>query len=43
MVTEAPALRPGCPLVRMDARDAHSCLVTLIGLVEHALTRSSAA
>jgi signal recognition particle receptor subunit beta len=42
-VREALALRPGCPLVRMDARDSGSCLVTLIGVVEHALARSSAA
>jgi uncharacterized protein len=42
-VREALALRPGCPLVRMDARDAASCLVTLIGVVEHALARSTAA
>jgi signal recognition particle receptor subunit beta len=42
-VREALALRPGCPLIRMDARDAASCLVTLIGVVEHALARSTAA
>jgi uncharacterized protein len=42
-VREALALRPGCPLIRMDARDSASCLVTLIGVVEHALTRSTAA
>jgi signal recognition particle receptor subunit beta len=42
-VRDALALRPGCPLVRMDARNAHSCLVTLIGVVEHALARSPAA
>jgi signal recognition particle receptor subunit beta len=43
VVREALALRPGCPLVRMDARSPDSCLVTLIGVVEHALARSSAA
>ena len=42
-VREALALRPGCPLMRMDARDPESCLVTLIGVVEHALARSTAA
>jgi signal recognition particle receptor subunit beta len=42
-VREALALRPGCPLVRMDARDSASCLVTLIDVVEHALARSTAA
>jgi uncharacterized protein len=42
-VREALALRPGCPLIRMDARDGQSCLVTLIGVVEHALARSTAA
>jgi signal recognition particle receptor subunit beta len=42
-VRQALALRPGCPLVRMDARDAHSCLVTLIGVVKHAVARLSAA
>jgi signal recognition particle receptor subunit beta len=42
-VREALALPPDCPLVRMDARDARSCLDTLIALVEHALTRSNAA
>jgi uncharacterized protein len=42
-VREALALRPGCPLIRMDARDPESCLVTLIGVVEHALARSTAA
>lgn len=43
VVREALALRPGCPLVRMDARSPDSCLVTLIGVVEHALARSTAA
>ena len=42
-VREALALPPDCPLVRMDARDSRSCLDTLIALVEHALTRSTAA
>jgi len=42
-VREALALRPGCPMIRMDAREPESCLVTLIGVVEHALARSTAA
>jgi len=42
-VREALALRAGCPLVRMDARDSQSCLATLVGVVEHALARSTAA
>ena len=42
-VREALALRPNCPLLRVDARDGRSCLATLIALVEHALTRSTAA
>jgi signal recognition particle receptor subunit beta len=42
-VREALALRPGCPLVRMDAREGGSCLTTLITVVEHALARSTAA
>jgi len=42
-VREALALPPDCPLVRMDARDSRSCLDTLIALVEHALSRSTAA
>ena len=42
-VREALALRPDCPLVRMDARDGRSCLATLIALVEHALARTTAA
>jgi uncharacterized protein len=42
-VREALALRPGCPLIRMDARDSKSCLVTLIGVVQHALARTTAA
>ncbi len=43
VVRDALALRPGCPMLRMDARDPASCLVTLIGVVEHALARSTAA
>jgi uncharacterized protein len=43
IVREALALPPDCPLVRMDARDSRSCLDTLIALVEHALSRSTAA
>jgi signal recognition particle receptor subunit beta len=43
IVRDALALRPGCPLIRMDAREPESCLVTLIGVVQHALTRSTAA
>jgi len=39
-VREALALRPDCPLLRMYARDGHSCLATLIALVEHALART---
>jgi signal recognition particle receptor subunit beta len=42
-VRDALALPPDCPLVRMDARESRSCLDTLIALVEHALTRSTAA
>jgi signal recognition particle receptor subunit beta len=42
-VREALALRPDCPLLRMDARDGRSCLATLIALVEHALARTTAA
>jgi uncharacterized protein len=42
-IREALALRPDCPLVRMDARDPRSCLATLITLVEHALARTTAA
>ena len=43
-VPEALALRPGCPLIRMDARGPESCLVTLIGLVEqYAPARCAAA
>jgi signal recognition particle receptor subunit beta len=43
IVRDALALRPGCPMIRMDAREPESCLVTLIGVVEHALARSTAA
>jgi signal recognition particle receptor subunit beta len=39
-VREALALPAGCPLVRMDARDARSSLDTLIVLVEHAIARN---
>jgi signal recognition particle receptor subunit beta len=42
-VRDALALPTDCPLVRMDARDSRSCMDTLIALVEHALTRSTAA
>ncbi len=42
VVREALAVPPGCPLVRMDARDARSSLRTLVVVVEHALARSSA-
>jgi signal recognition particle receptor subunit beta len=42
-IREALALRPDCPLLRMDARDPRSCLATLIMLVEHALARTTAA
>ena len=41
-VRDALVLPPGCPMVRMDARDAWSSLDTLIALVEHALERSTA-
>jgi uncharacterized protein len=41
-VRDALALPPGCPLVRMDARDPRSSLDTLVVLVEHALARSTA-
>ena len=43
VVRDALSLPPDCPLVRMDARDSRSCLDTLIALVEHALSRSTAA
>jgi hypothetical protein len=42
-VRDALALSPDAPLVRMDARESRSCLDTLIALVEHALSRSTAA
>ena len=41
-VSSALVLPPGCPLVRMDARDPRSSLDTLVALVEHALERSTA-
>jgi uncharacterized protein len=41
-VRDAMAIPPGCPLVRMDAREPRSCLSTLTALVEHALARSVA-
>jgi signal recognition particle receptor subunit beta len=41
-VRSALVLPPGCPLVRMDARDPRSSLDTLVALVEHALERSTA-
>jgi uncharacterized protein len=43
VVRDALSLPPDCPLVRMDARESRSCLDTLIALVEHALSRSTAA
>jgi signal recognition particle receptor subunit beta len=42
-VRDALALPTDCPLVRVDARESRSCLDTLIALVEHALSRSTAA
>ena len=39
-VREALVVPPGCPLVRLDARDPSSCTDALITLVEHALTHS---
>jgi signal recognition particle receptor subunit beta len=41
-VRDALALRSDCPLLRMDARDGHSCLDAVITLVEHALARTPA-
>ena len=41
-VRDALALRADCPLLRMDARDGHSCLDTVITLVEHSLARTPA-
>jgi uncharacterized protein len=40
-VRDALVLPAGCPLVRMDARDARSSLGTLVALVEHALARTT--
>jgi signal recognition particle receptor subunit beta len=37
-VRDALALALECPLIRMDAREPHSSLNTLVTLVEHALT-----
>jgi signal recognition particle receptor subunit beta len=37
-VRDALALPLECPLIRMDAREPHSSLNTLVTLVEHALT-----
>jgi signal recognition particle receptor subunit beta len=42
-VRDALALRPDQPLLRTDARDGRSALATLVALVEHALTRTTAA
>ncbi|NMH99834.1 GTP-binding protein [Pseudonocardia acidicola] len=42
-VLDALALPPGCPVVRMDARQPESGLRTLIVLVEHALARTAVA
>jgi len=42
-VRSALVLPPGCPLVRMDARDSRSSTDTLVALVEHALARITAA
>lgn len=39
-VRDALVLKPGCPLVRLDARDPGSSLRALITLVEHALQRT---
>jgi signal recognition particle receptor subunit beta len=40
-VRDALALPLECPLIRMDAREAHSSLDTLVTLVEHALVCSA--
>jgi signal recognition particle receptor subunit beta len=40
-VREALVLAPDCPLLWMDARDARSCMDTLVVLTEHALGRST--
>jgi signal recognition particle receptor subunit beta len=42
-VRDALALRSDQPLLRTDARDGRSVLATLVALVEHALTRTTAA
>lgn len=42
-VREALALRPDCPVVWMDAREAGSSTRTLVALVEHALARTAVA
>ena len=42
-VRDALALPPDQPLLRTDARDGRSALATLVALVEHALTRTTAA
>lgn len=42
VVREALALRPDCPIVWMDARDADSSRNALVRLVEHALARTAA-
>ncbi len=39
-IADALALSPGVPVVRLDARDADSCIATLVRLVEHALAHS---
>jgi len=41
-VRAALALPPECPLIDVDARDLRSSMDALIGLVEHALARSTA-
>ncbi|HSL08251.1 MAG TPA: ATP/GTP-binding protein [Pseudonocardiaceae bacterium] len=40
-VRDALALPVECPLIRMDAREPHSSLNTLVTLVEHALAGAS--
>lgn len=42
-VRDALVLPPDCPLIRVDARDDRSSHDALVGLVEHALTRTSPA
>jgi hypothetical protein len=39
-VREALVVPPGCPMVRLDARDGSSCADALVALVEHAVARS---